>query len=497
MISTAARKIKLRIPGKAFNPKYKPYLYNTSRYLIFYGGSGSGKSVFIVQRYLVKLLTKKRCNLLVVRNVGDTNRDSTFALFKQIINKWKLSDYFKINESDLKITCKLNNNEIVFKGLDDSEKLKSITFANGELTDVWAEEATEIPEKDRDGKNALNQLDLRLRGKGTEKQMVISFNPVDVNHHLKKRFFDNKPDNCSVLHTTYKDNNFLDDEYRQLLESYKTTDPYYYDVYCLGMWGVTGKTIFNAQKVNERLSQLKDSKSLKTGYFIYDYVNEKIVDSSIKWIDDDTGYISIYDTPKQNYPYVLGCDTAGEGSDFFAGHVIDNTSGRQVAVYHNQQDEDLFTKQIYCLGRYYNNALIGLETNFSTYPSQELQRLDYPNQYMREVEDSITNTIEKRYGFKTTKLTRPLIISELVEIVREHTEVFNDVATLNEMLTFVRNEKGKPCAKEGAHDDLIMSMAITYYIRTQQSFKPFEQAEEKQNKLIDKLKPKKESNGLL
>jgi phage terminase large subunit len=490
------RIVPLRIPSKAFNYAYKPYIYNNSRYLIFYGGSGSGKSVFIVQRYIIKLWTNKRCNILVVRNVGDTNRDSTFALFKQIIIKWGLSKVFKINESDLKIKCKLNGNEIVFKGLDDSEKLKSITFENGELTDVWAEEATEIPEKDRDGKNALNQLDLRLRGIGTEKQMVVSFNPVDVNHHLKKRFFDNKPANTTVLHTTYKDNRFLDDEYRSLLESYKDTDPYYYDVYCLGRWGVTGKTIFNAQKVNQRISDIQGIKPLKCGFFVYDYVDQMIVDDSIKWHDAEDGYIKIFDDVKSRYPYVLAGDTAGDGSDNFTGQMIDNTTGKQVAVLKHQFDEDLYTKQMYCFGMYYNKALLGLETNFSTYPTNELQRLNYPNQYMREVEDSITNTIEKRFGFKTTKLTRPIIISELVEIVREHTELFNDVDTLNEMLTFVRNEKGKPCAKEGAHDDLIMAMAIAYYIRTQQSFKVSEEQINNGKRLIDQIK-KPQTRGVL
>ena len=98
-----------------------------------------------------------------------------------------------------------------------------------------------------------------------------------------------------------------------------------------------------------------------------------------------------------------------------------------------QFDEDLYAKQMYCLGKYFNTALIGIEVNFSTYPVKELQRLGYPKQYMREEEDTVTNKIEKKYGFKTTKLTRSLIISELVEIVREHTELFNDMDTLNEM----------------------------------------------------------------
>ena len=188
-------------------------------------------------------------------------------------------------------------------------------------------------------------------------------------------------------------------------------------------------------------------------------------------MDDEQGYIRIFEEPKKSYPYVIGGDTSGEGSDYFTGQIIDNTSGKQVATLRHQFDEDLYAKQMYCLGKHYNTALIGIETNYSTYPVKELQRLDYFRQFVRETEDTITHTYTKKYGFQTTKLTRPLIIADLVEIVREHTDLINDVETLNEMLTFVRNEKGRAEAQDGAHDDLIMALAIAYYIRDQQSFK--------------------------
>ena len=136
--------ITVKIPSKVFNKVYLPYLDNLNRYLIFYGGAGSGKSYFVVERYIKKILQQKMMNLLVVRATGKSNRDSTFALFKQVINKWKLSKYFKINESDLRIKSLLNGNEIIFSGLDDVEKLKSVTFSKGELTDIWIEEASVI-----------------------------------------------------------------------------------------------------------------------------------------------------------------------------------------------------------------------------------------------------------------------------------------------------------------------------------------------------------------
>ena len=124
---------------------------------------------------------------------------------------------------------------------------------------------------------------------------------------------------------------------------------------------------------------------------------------------------------------------------------------------------------MYCLGHYYNYALIGIEANFSTYPIKELEKLGYDNQFYRQKEDSITNKPILSYGFKTTSITRPLIISELVKIMREEIELINDKDTLNEAMTFIRNEKGRPEAQQGYHDDLIMALAIAYYILEQLS----------------------------
>jgi len=400
--------------------------------------------------------------LLVVRKTGKSNRDSTFALLKQIIIKWKLYKHFKINESDLRIKCLLNNNEIIFAGLDDVEKLKSITFTKGELTDIWIEEASEVLEAD------FNQLDVRLRGKGTKKQIVISFNPIDINHWLKKRFFDRTDENTTIFHSTYKDNDFLDEDYKTLLESYKNTDEYYYNVYCLGMWGVLGKTVFDARKINKRLQTIPNP--LKVGYFLYDYDGMKI--TNIRWVNDKNGYIQIYQVP--NVPrvtkYCIGSDTAGEGSDYFTAHVLDAVTGEQVAVLKQQFDADLYTKQMYCLGKYYKDALIGIEANFDSFPIAELQRLGYNNQYVREKIDEYTGKTEKRFGFRTTSLTRPTIISKLIEIVRESTECINDKDTLEELLTIIRNEKGRIEAPAGGHDDQMMGLAIAHHIREQVVF---------------------------
>lgn len=454
--------VNIKISKQVFNDVYLPYLNNTDRYLVFYGGGSSGKSYFIAQRYIYKLIHPARCNLLVVRQTGDTNRRSTFPLLKQVISNWRLSEYFKVRESDMRIICKLTSNEIAFAGLDDVEKIKSITFANGELTDIWVEEATETQEAD------INQLKVRLRGGKSKKQIVLSFNPINIQHWIKKHFIDSKL--ATVCFSTYKDNKFLTDDDRKALEDLKYIDEYTYEVYCLGKWGILGKTVFDARAIQRRLDELEAHEQpfpIKTGYFDYDYDGLKI--SNIRFITDPNGYIKLYATGKQMQyrPVAIGCDTAGEGSDYFVAMCIDAKTGEQVAVLKHQFDAGQFAKQVYCLGKYYHDALVGIEANFDSYPIMELQRLGYMKQYTREAVDTYTGKTEKRFGFKTTSLTRPTIISRLIEVIREHCNTVNDIDTLEELLTIIRNERGRIEAPEGGHDDMMVALAIAHHIKEQ------------------------------
>lgn len=288
--------INVKISKKVFNDKYLPLLDDKTRYIVMYGGGSSGKSFFIAQRYIYKMM-KTDCRLLVIRQTGNTNRDSTYALFKQVISLWGLSSLFSV--TDLRIKC-VNGNEIIFRGLDDVEKIKSTTFENGELTDIWVEEATETSETD------IQQLKVRLRGGTSDKQMVLSFNPINVSHWIKRHFVDKEVEkDVTVMHSTYKDNKFLSEADIKALENFKYTDPYYYDVYCLGLWGVIGKTYFNARNINDRLKIITPG---IRGYFLYELKNEKIV--KYTWKNDPDGFITIYEKPKARNPYVLGGDTA-------------------------------------------------------------------------------------------------------------------------------------------------------------------------------------------
>lgn len=237
------------------NDAYIPYLNDTTRTQIFFGGSSSGKSFFLAQRVVMDVL--KGHNYLIVRNVANTIKRSVYNQIVKTIIDFNLSEVFQMSKSEMVITCKRNNRQILFGGLDDPEKLKSITPIDGVITDIWIEEATET------AREAYKQLTKRLRGAtpdGIGKRIIFSFNPILQTHWIYQEFFLNlddsknlyKSDDLLILKTTYKDNKFLTDEDIYALEH--ETDPYFYNVYTLGNWGVLGKVIFK----NWRTEDLSD-----------------------------------------------------------------------------------------------------------------------------------------------------------------------------------------------------------------------------------------------
>ena len=429
------------------------------------------------------MLTENNRRILVVRKVANTLRESCFATVKDLIYKIGIQDLFEINKTDMNIICKHTGSMMFFKGMDNPEKIKSTPTDN-----IICEECTEL-----DGLEDFDELDTRLRGLCPYPMNIfLMFNPIQASNWTKKHFFDNPRDDAYVIQTTYKDNIFLDKKNQDTLEKFKFTNPYRYQVMCLGNWGTTGESFFDSEVLGSRLEFLK-KKSLKLsneikldedgfpmtyrqGYFKYDYINERIIDNTIVFVDDPTGPIFIYGMPKKDYPYVIGGDTAGDSlGDYFACHCIDNTTGTNTAVLHQQTDETEFARQVYCLGKFYNYALVGLECNYSTYPVKEMQRLGYMNQFQRKIEDKVYVDLRESYGFLTNKLTRPIILSNLQEIIKETGASFlYHEKTIDELLTFVRNPKknGRPEGDTGCHDDLPMSLAICMYIREQQRMKP-------------------------
>lgn len=438
------------------NETFLPLFFDQHRYLVLKGGGGSGKSIFAGRKVLERCATEPGHRYLVCRKVAKTLRESCFNQLVGQVRQFYDGAVRRIYGGDMRITFH-NGSEILFAGLDDVEKLKSIY----NITGIWIEEASELKESD------FNQLDIRLRGETRYyKQIIITFNPVSILHWLKKRFFDRKDKRVRTHQSNYRDNRFLDAEAIEVLESFKETDEYYYTVYCLGEWGVLGKSVFHAKLVMERLLTAPQPGSV--GQFEYAEYAGKL--KGIRWIEDADGPIKVYRAPLKGRHYVIGGDTAGNGSDCFVGQVLDNRTGEQVCTLRHQYDEDAYAHQMYCLGMYYNTALIGIETNFSTYPVMELERLQYPKQYVRELPDNFDGKIKHAFGFQTNSKTRPLILAGLIRWVRDNIETINDVTTMQEMLTFVRRDDWSPAAEEGAHDDCVMALAIAHYIRPQQEY---------------------------
>jgi phage terminase large subunit len=217
------------------------FIYN-GRYLVLLGGAGSGKSYFATQKLIIRAMQTKH-RFLVLRKVERTIRESVFKLFTSVLLEENLSDMVSINKTDKTIRFK-NGSEIIFAGLDDPEKIKSIAG----ITGMWLEEATEFSEADFD------QLDLRLRGLGNDyKQIILAFNPIDHRHWLKRRFFDNNLPNAKTNKTTYLDNAFIDEEYKVKMEQLKDQDENLYNIYALGNWGVPLKgLIYKEWKIYSR-----------------------------------------------------------------------------------------------------------------------------------------------------------------------------------------------------------------------------------------------------
>lgn len=190
------------------------------------GSAGSAKSYFITQKLILRCLNEK-IKILVCRRTASTIRNTCFSLFKDVISKWKLTEFVKIRESDFNIKFP-NGSEIIFMGLDEETKLLSLNA----IGTIFIEEAYEVP------KPIVEQLNLRLRGNTANKQMIIAFNPISKNHWLYDFCEVNPPESFIYVHSTYKDNPFLDDEYVHELEELYVRNPAKARIFCDGEWGI-------------------------------------------------------------------------------------------------------------------------------------------------------------------------------------------------------------------------------------------------------------------
>ena len=236
------------------NPCVKDVDRSRKRYIVMKGSDGSGKSVDTAQNYILRLMKDPGRNLLCVRKSDVTNRDSTFAelqsaIFRMFGEQYK--KYWYINSSNMLLECKSNHNQVIFRGVNDDkqrEKLKSITFKRGKLTDVWIEEATEITQSD------FEIIDDRLRGElpaGQFYQIRLTFNPVSAHHWIKRVFFDRTDPDVLTHQSTYQGNRFIDEAYHRRMLRRKEVDPEGYQIYGLGEWGEVGGLILKNYVVED------------------------------------------------------------------------------------------------------------------------------------------------------------------------------------------------------------------------------------------------------
>ena len=236
------------------NPCVKEVDRSRKRYIVMKGSAGSGKSVDTAQNYILRLMKDPGRNLLCVRKSDVTNRDSTFAelqsaIFRMFGEQYK--KYWYINSSNMLLECKSNHNQVIFRGVNDDkqrEKLKSITFKRGKLTDVWIEEATEITQSD------FEIIDDRLRGElpaGQFYQIRLTFNPVSAHHWVKRVFFDRTDPDVLTHLSTYQGNRFIDEAYHRRMLRRKEVDPEGYQIYGLGEWGEVGGLILKNYVVED------------------------------------------------------------------------------------------------------------------------------------------------------------------------------------------------------------------------------------------------------
>lgn len=246
----------------------------------------SGKSHIVARKILYRLLKESHVkhNFLIIRKVDRTIKRSVFTLMRNIISKWGLVKEFDINLTDKTIIYRPTGAQIMFSGLDDVEKLKSIEG----VTSIWCEEATELTQED------FEQLDLRLRGNtGALKQIILTLNPISEQHWIKKIFFDDPIDGTFTLKTTYLDNSFIDDEYKMVMENKKKTNPRYYNIYALGNWGTAEGLVFN--RVTQRLIRPEEVEGLEVVQGLdFGYTNDPSAFNQ-SYVDEANKRIYVYD----------------------------------------------------------------------------------------------------------------------------------------------------------------------------------------------------------
>ena len=219
--------IQLNLNKRIFTPKAYPYIFDYShRWEFWYGGAASSKSYSITQKLIIRACREK-ITIAVCRRYGSTLRNSCFSLFKEILAKWKLTSYVKIKETDMSIEF-ANGSKIIHLGLDDEQKLLSLNNVGC----FWIEEAFEVQ------RDIVEQINLRMRAKNENQQIIMSWNPINRNSWIFDFVEVNPPKDSIKLHFTFKDNPFISQEYIDAMEEMRVRNPAKARIYYYGEYGV-------------------------------------------------------------------------------------------------------------------------------------------------------------------------------------------------------------------------------------------------------------------
>lgn len=230
---------------KMVSSAYAPLFNTKHRYIVYKGSRGSGKSEAEATKVIYDIVTKPYVNWLVLRRYANTNRQSTFTLLQKVANRMGVGNLFQFNSSLPEITYKPTGQKILFRGADKPLSITSISVETGNLCRLWVEEAYQL-----ESEEAFDTVDESMRGIINDSngfyQTVLTFNPWNERHWLKKRFFDKdtRVTNSLALTTTYKDNPFLDEDYVNRLLEMKERNPRRARVAVDGEWGVAEGLIY-------------------------------------------------------------------------------------------------------------------------------------------------------------------------------------------------------------------------------------------------------------
>ncbi|MBQ9860602.1 MAG: PBSX family phage terminase large subunit [Clostridia bacterium] len=244
------------------------------RYRVVKGGKASKKSSTAALWFILHLMKYPAANLLVVRNVYRTHVDSTFAQLRWAIRRLGVEHLWRSSREPLELCYTPTGQRILFRGLDNVEKLASTTVEQGVLCWVWIEEAYEIA-READ----FDKLDLSVpRGEVDPplfKQTTITFNPWNENHWLKGRFFDRDDPQVLAMTTDYRCNEFLDETDRRLYERMRLEHPRQYAVAGLGEWGHSEGLVFENWQVEAfSLGELQQEGMRHVFGLDYGYTND-------------------------------------------------------------------------------------------------------------------------------------------------------------------------------------------------------------------------------